>query len=95
MKTFNVIFIGDEFYRLSGSSMSSVYTEDGERTDFGHIQAELRAGSNVNIRQATEAEFEHYRNHLYRLLNVAAVDRDKELYQAHLRTMLNDKESTS
>jgi hypothetical protein len=57
MKTINLIFIGDEFYSESGTSMSSIYVENTwERSDFGFVSVALRAGNTVNIRPATDAE---------------------------------------
>lgn len=51
-----LIYIGDHFYRDSKTMMSSIYTEDRRRSDWGFVQVALRAGKNVEIRQATEIE---------------------------------------
>lgn len=57
MKTINLIFIGDEFYSKSGTTMSSLYQEDTwKRSDWGFVSLALQAGNNVNIRPATDAE---------------------------------------
>lgn len=53
---FRAYFIGDDFYSKSGTMMSSIYTEDGFRTDWGKVQIALREGMSVEIRQATDAE---------------------------------------
>lgn len=59
MKTINLIFIGDEFYLKSGTSMSSLYVEDTwKRSDWGFVSIALQAGNKVNIRPATEAELD-------------------------------------
>lgn len=52
----NVFYIGDHFYLSSGTIMSSIYLENGIRTDWGKIQIALREGKDVRIRQATDAE---------------------------------------
>jgi len=52
----SLIYIGDHFYMESGTAMSPIYTEDGERSDWGFVQVALRDGAEVHIRQATEAE---------------------------------------
>jgi hypothetical protein len=54
------IYIGQDFYRKSGTMMSCVYTEEGERTDWGFIQCALEAGESVSIRPATDAEIGKY-----------------------------------
>ena len=54
-----VVYIGEEFYRKSGTMMSSVYqivNDELMRTDFGFIQIALRDGDEVRIRQATDKE---------------------------------------
>ena len=55
-----LIYIGDRFYRESGTMMSPIYTEDGMRYDWGLVQTALRNGIDVLIRQATQAEKDHY-----------------------------------
>ena len=54
------IFIGNRFYEESGSIMSSLYTVEGKRTDWGFIEAALRNGKSVSIRPATINEIEQY-----------------------------------
>ena len=58
-----VVFIGDQFYRQSGSVMSSVYevrTVNGKkeykRYDYGFLQCDLANGIRVNMRPATDKE---------------------------------------
>ena len=54
-----VVYIGEEFYRKSGTMMSSVYqivNDELMRTDFRFIQIALRDGDEVRIRQATDKE---------------------------------------
>jgi len=55
------VYIGDEFYSASGSMMSSVYLNDGSRYDWGFMQRDLREGSEVLIRQATQEEMNKYK----------------------------------
>ena len=56
MKIINLIFIGEDFYFKSGSSMSSLYSMKGERWDWGFVQVALGEGKTVNIRPATKEE---------------------------------------
>lgn len=63
----NLIYIGDHFYWESGTLMSPVYTEDGQRADWGKVQDALKHGDDVTIRQATDSERVHYENMLRRL----------------------------
>jgi hypothetical protein len=56
MDSVNLIFIGDRFYSESGTVMSSLYTKDGTRYDWGFVNRDLRSGRTVNIRPATAAE---------------------------------------
>ena len=51
-----LIFIGDKFYRESGSMMSSIYTVDAKRSDWGAVQIALQDGESVHIRPATKIE---------------------------------------
>lgn len=55
-----LIYIGDRFYHASGTIMSSIYTVDGQRSDWGFVQIALSRGDYVHIRQATEKEREFY-----------------------------------
>ena len=70
----NLIYIGDHFYAESGTMMSSIYTEDGRRTDWGFVQCALRDGQIVNIRPATQIELDGYEAKLSRLKR----DRERE-----------------
>lgn len=56
MKTVKLIFIGNEFYIKSGTWMSSIYSEEGKRYDWGKVQVDLEAGNRVTIRPATSKE---------------------------------------
>lgn len=62
-----LIYIGDHFYRESGTMMSPVYTEDGARSDWGFVQVALSRGDDVHIRQATPEERDHYEARLSRM----------------------------
>lgn len=69
------IYIGDEFFHASSKMMSSVYSEHGDRLDWGMIRMALRGGEHVEIRQATEREKEQYRGLLERLQQAAQVQK--------------------
>ena len=62
-----LIYIGDHFYHESGTMMSSIYGEDGIRSDWGKVQIALRAGQSIEIRQATQQERDFYESHLSRM----------------------------
>lgn len=57
----DLIYIGDHFYRQSGTMMSPIYKDEGNgkfsRYDWGFVQVALGDGHEINIRQATDAEF--------------------------------------
>lgn len=55
-----LIYIGRHFYHESGSVMSSLYHETGERTDWGKVEVALEGGEAVSIRPATQAESDRY-----------------------------------
>ena len=55
-----LIYIGDHFYMESGTMMSPIYTEDGYRSDWGHVQTALKRGDSIEIRQATPQERDFY-----------------------------------
>lgn len=57
MSAIQLVYYGQRFYAESGSSMSSVYTEDGDRYDWGFMQIALEKGESVYIRQATDEEY--------------------------------------
>ena len=60
----NLIYIGDKFYFESGTSMSSLYSEDGERHCWATVDLALKDGKEVCIRPATDAEFVRYQRKL-------------------------------
>ena len=62
-----LIYIGKHFYSESGTAMSSIYTEDGKRMDWGFVQRALADGETVNIRPATPAELDAYEAKLSRM----------------------------
>jgi hypothetical protein len=59
---FRLIYIGDEFYSKTRTMMSSLYTLDGDRCDWGFVQSALAAGRTVTIRPATAAELQSYKD---------------------------------
>ena len=52
-----LVFFGDEFYAKSGTIMSSLYHENGDRSDWGKVNCFLRDGKEVHIRPCTDAEY--------------------------------------
>jgi hypothetical protein len=62
--TMELIYIGDHFYFESGTVMSSIYTIDGERYDWGFVSIALRSGKSVHIRPATKNELALYEKKL-------------------------------
>jgi hypothetical protein len=64
MKTINLIYIGDKFYRESSTRMSSIYTEKFQRYDWGFVQRDLQEGKTVNIRPANTIEMAIAENEL-------------------------------
>lgn len=58
--TKKIIYVGDDIYMRSGTSMSPLYTEDGDRYDYGFMGIDLSNGWDVKIRQATPTEKEAY-----------------------------------
>ena len=69
MKTINLVYIGEDFYRQSYTEMSPLYTEDGKRYDYGFLQVDLKKGYDVHIRQATSKEMEFYNKMLDEIKN--------------------------
>jgi hypothetical protein len=53
-----LIYIGERFYFDSGSAMSSIYTIDGQRYDWGFVKRDLANGLSVEIRPANRKEIE-------------------------------------
>jgi len=64
----NIIYVGQKFYNQSGSIMSSMYTEDDKRMDYGFLQIALENGEEVFIRQATAEEFAFYQKKLDKIV---------------------------
>jgi hypothetical protein len=64
----NLIYIGEEFYYKSGTRMSSIYQENGQRSDWAAALGTLSRGESVHIRPATEKEIDHYKARLLDLL---------------------------
>ena len=56
----NLIYIGDKFDRESKSMMSPIYTEAGQRSNWGFVQIALERGEEINIRPATLSEMSKY-----------------------------------
>jgi hypothetical protein len=65
-----LVYIGDHFYSESRSMMSPIYTEDGQRYDWGFVQVALKRGEEILIRQATQAEKDMYEAQLSRMKRV-------------------------
>lgn len=49
-------YFGDEYYQRSGSIIGVLYTQDGERSDWGKVSCALRAGESVEITPASPAQ---------------------------------------
>ena len=61
----NLFFIGDHFYRDSGTMMSPIYEVGTKyRSDWGKVQIALGNGEEVHIRQATSEEMAWANNKL-------------------------------
>uniref|UniRef100_A0A6H2A654 Uncharacterized protein n=1 Tax=viral metagenome TaxID=1070528 RepID=A0A6H2A654_9ZZZZ len=60
----SLIYIGSEFYVKSSTMMSSIYTVDGRRSDWGKVSIALEKGEEVHIRPATRKEMSQYRKML-------------------------------
>jgi hypothetical protein len=68
--TRSIVFIGEMFYRKSGTIMSSLYEIiNGEfyRTDWGKVQIALENGNKINIRPATKQEIKYFNAELKRM----------------------------
>lgn len=48
-----VYYFGDKYYNESGTTMSSLYTEKGERYDWGFLRRDVENGEDVVVRKAT------------------------------------------
>ncbi len=68
MKIINLIYIGEKFYSLSNTEMSSIYTKESfQRYDWGYVQADLKAGNIINIRPASPKELVMAENKLIKI----------------------------
>jgi hypothetical protein len=63
-----LVYFGDNFYTESGSVLSSLYTEDGERFDYGFMKVALQNGYKITIRQSTEDERQKLRDILNQIV---------------------------
>ena len=55
----NLVFVGNKFYRESGTVMSSIYQEVAgklSRANFGFVERALENGEEVHIRPANKSE---------------------------------------
>ena len=59
-----LIHIGSRFYYESGSVMGSLYTPEGERSDWGKVELTLERGDSVTLRPATDEELKPYEKRL-------------------------------
>jgi len=48
-----VYYFGDKYYDKSGTMMGPLYTENGERYDWGKLQSDVHNGEDVVVRKAT------------------------------------------
>lgn len=79
MNSIELIFIGDDFYLQSGTSMSCIYTVDGHRYDWGFVQRDLRAGKSITIRPATVEELQPYIQHLNEIRRINELNRAERI----------------
>ena len=49
-------YFGEEYYERSGSLIGVLYTQDGERSDWGKVNCALRAGEPVEITPASPVQ---------------------------------------
>jgi hypothetical protein len=59
-----LVYIGDEYYSQSKTIMSPIYTEEGQRYDWGFVTIDLAKGKAVTIRQANAVERRYYEQRL-------------------------------
>ena len=64
----SLVYIGRRFYQESGTIMSSLYTTDGQRFDWGFAELALEREEALFIRPATEYELQTYQRKLEALL---------------------------
>ena len=73
METIELIYIGNDFYVQSKTSMSSIYQvlSDGnwKRWDWGFVQISLSEGHSIHIRPANEREMDIAHEKLQRLIS--------------------------
>lgn len=67
MEEVKLVFIGDNYYAESKSIMSPIYTEHGNRYDWGFVSRDLCQGKSITIRQANTIEHEYYKARLHEL----------------------------
>lgn len=48
-----VYYFGDKYYAQSGTMMGVLYTEKGERYDWGFLQRDVERGEEVVVKKAT------------------------------------------
>ena len=48
-----VYYFGDKYYDQSGTMMGVLYTDKGERYDWGFLQRDVDNGEDVVVRKAT------------------------------------------
>jgi len=48
-----VYYFGDKYYRESGTMMGALYTDKGERYDWGFLQRDVENGEDVLVKKAT------------------------------------------
>lgn len=48
-----VYYLGDKYYDNSGTMIGVLYTEQGQRYDWGKLQIDVERGEDVIVRKAT------------------------------------------
>lgn len=67
VRDIDLIYIGENFYSESGTIMSSIYSKDGKRWDWGFVQIALSKGVSIHIRPATKDEIKPYEERLAKI----------------------------
>lgn len=63
-----LVWVGEEYFKKSGTALGTLYTEDGFRSDWGKVNVHLRAGGTIEIRQPTAHELGVLNNQLAMIL---------------------------
>lgn len=59
-----VYYFGDKYYDKSGTMLGVLYTDKGERYDWGFLQRDVENGEDVVVRKATSDMIQWAENRL-------------------------------